>query len=213
MAFPVRFFTKICAPLRRRRTGWEGGSLLLDSETVQQSWSCSPAKMTHFWSGKRLDLRLDVVNGVRRPDLKSDGLSGVFLYKDLHTTTETKDGVDGRPFWIKRVRPALELLTRRNEMWLTRAQEETPLVVNAPPGGVEDLIGQEAYRGCQATLQRRLDAADRDECCKPMSARSMQSTSRFGCLHGDTEHGTASTPPGCSNPKECIRPQTACQQR
>ena len=38
-----------------------------------------------------LDLSLDVLNGVRWLDLKSDGLSGEGLDEDLHTTTESED--------------------------------------------------------------------------------------------------------------------------
>ena len=38
-----------------------------------------------------LDLRLDVVDGVRRLNLKGDRLTREGLHKDLHTTTETKD--------------------------------------------------------------------------------------------------------------------------
>ena len=37
-----------------------------------------------------LDLGLDVVNGVRRLDLKRDGLAGKSLYENLHTTTKTE---------------------------------------------------------------------------------------------------------------------------
>ena len=38
-----------------------------------------------------LDLGLDVVNGVGRLDLESDGLASERLDENLHTTTETKD--------------------------------------------------------------------------------------------------------------------------
>ena len=38
-----------------------------------------------------LDLRLDVVNGIRRLDLKGDGLASQGLDENLHTTTQTKD--------------------------------------------------------------------------------------------------------------------------
>jgi hypothetical protein len=43
-----------------------------------------------------LNLRLYVVDGVGRFNLKSDGLSGKSLYEDLHTTTETENQVKGR---------------------------------------------------------------------------------------------------------------------
>ena len=41
-----------------------------------------------------LDLGLDVVNGVRRLDIKGDGLSGQGLDEDLHSSTETEDQVE-----------------------------------------------------------------------------------------------------------------------
>ena len=37
-----------------------------------------------------LDLRLDVVNRVRRLDLQRDGLASERLHEDLHATTETE---------------------------------------------------------------------------------------------------------------------------
>jgi len=43
-----------------------------------------------------LDLRLDVVNGIRRLYFKSDGLAGQGLDENLHTTTQTEDKVKGR---------------------------------------------------------------------------------------------------------------------
>ena len=38
-----------------------------------------------------LDLGLDIVDGVRRLDLKGDGLAREGLDEDLHTATETED--------------------------------------------------------------------------------------------------------------------------
>ena len=38
-----------------------------------------------------LDLRLNIVDGVRRLDFQSDRLSGECLNEDLHTATETED--------------------------------------------------------------------------------------------------------------------------
>jgi len=43
-----------------------------------------------------LDLGLDIVDGVGRLDLKSDGLASEGLDEDLHTTTQTKDKVESR---------------------------------------------------------------------------------------------------------------------
>merc|ERR1712029_564102 len=42
-----------------------------------------------------LDLGLDILDGVRGLNLKSDGLSGQGLDEDLHTTTQTKDQMKG----------------------------------------------------------------------------------------------------------------------
>ena len=38
-----------------------------------------------------LDPRLDVVDGIRGPDLKSDGLAGQSLDENLHITTQRED--------------------------------------------------------------------------------------------------------------------------
>ena len=43
-----------------------------------------------------LDLRLDVVNGIRRLHLKGDRLASQGLDEDLHATAKTKDEVKGR---------------------------------------------------------------------------------------------------------------------
>ena len=45
-----------------------------------------------------LDLRLDIVNRVRRLDVKGDGLASQGLDKDLHTPAETQHQVKGRLF-------------------------------------------------------------------------------------------------------------------
>jgi hypothetical protein len=42
-----------------------------------------------------LDLRLDIVDGVRRLHLQGDGLAGEGLHKDLHTTTQAEHQVEG----------------------------------------------------------------------------------------------------------------------
>ncbi|ELU43530.1 hypothetical protein AG1IA_02424 [Rhizoctonia solani AG-1 IA] len=70
-----------------------------------------------------LDFSLDVVNGIRRLDLQSDGLSRQSLDEDLHTTTETKDKVEGRLLLDVVVRQSatiLELLASENETLLVR---------------------------------------------------------------------------------------------
>ena len=43
-----------------------------------------------------LDLRFDVVDGIRRLDLEGDGLARQGLHKDLHASTKTEDEVEGR---------------------------------------------------------------------------------------------------------------------
>merc|ERR1712117_216067 len=45
-----------------------------------------------------LDLGLDVLNGVRRLDIKGDGLTSEGLDEDLHTTSESEDKMEGRFF-------------------------------------------------------------------------------------------------------------------
>merc|ERR1719225_2498314 len=42
-----------------------------------------------------LDLSLDILNGVRGLHLKSDGFAGEGLHEDLHTTSQSKDQVEG----------------------------------------------------------------------------------------------------------------------
>lgn len=43
-----------------------------------------------------LDLRLNIVDGIRRFDLQGDGLAGEGLDKDLHTATKTENKVKSR---------------------------------------------------------------------------------------------------------------------
>merc|ERR1712209_163240 len=42
-----------------------------------------------------LDLGLDILNGVRRLNLQSDGLPGQCLDKDLHTSSQSQDKMEG----------------------------------------------------------------------------------------------------------------------
>ena len=68
-----------------------------------------------------LDLGLDVVDGVRRLDIKSDGLTGQSLDKDLHTATKTEDEVKGRLLLDVVVRESaaiLQLLTGEDKTLL-----------------------------------------------------------------------------------------------
>merc|ERR1712093_267526 len=78
-----------------------------------------------------LDLRLNIVNCVRRLNLQRNSLSSQGLDEDLHTTTETEDQVKSRFLLniVVRQRTAiLELLAGENETLLVRW--DTLLVLN-----------------------------------------------------------------------------------
>jgi len=77
------------------------GGLLLDV-VVRQSASilqllASEDQPLLIWGDSLLvlDLGLDIFNGVGGLDLKSDGLAGQGLDKDLHATTQTEDEMKG----------------------------------------------------------------------------------------------------------------------
>jgi hypothetical protein len=68
-----------------------------------------------------LDLGLDVVDGVRRFDLKGDGLASQGLDEDLHTTPKTKDEVKRRlllDIVIREGSAILKLLSGKDEALL-----------------------------------------------------------------------------------------------
>ncbi len=70
-----------------------------------------------------LNLRLDVVDSIRRLDLESDGLARQRLDKDLHTATQAEDEVQGRLLLDVVVREGasvLELLAREDQALLIR---------------------------------------------------------------------------------------------
>jgi len=78
-----------------------------------------------------LNLRLYVVNGVRRFDLERDGLAGQRLHEDLHATAETKDQMKSRLFLdvvIRQSAAVLELLASEDQALLVRW--DTLLVLN-----------------------------------------------------------------------------------
>ena len=56
-------------------------------------------KLTKFvcmaYDETNLDLRLDVLDGVRRLHLEGDGLAGKSLHEDLHPAAEPQDEVEG----------------------------------------------------------------------------------------------------------------------
>jgi len=70
-----------------------------------------------------LDLGLDIVDGVGRLNLKSDGLASEGLDKDLHTTTQTKDKVKSRLLLdvvVAQGAAVFELLASEDEALLIR---------------------------------------------------------------------------------------------
>ena len=70
-----------------------------------------------------LDLGLDVVDGVGRLDLESDGLAGESLDEDLHTTAEAEHKVEGGLLLDVVVRESaavLELLASEDQALLIR---------------------------------------------------------------------------------------------
>jgi len=70
-----------------------------------------------------LNLLLDIVNGVRALDFEGDGLAGQSLDKDLHTTTEAEDQVEGRfllDVVISEGSSVFKLLSSKDESLLVR---------------------------------------------------------------------------------------------
>ena len=70
-----------------------------------------------------LDLGLDIVNGVRGFHIQGDGLASESLDKDLHTTTETEDQVQGGfllDVVITQCPSIFELLSGENQTLLIR---------------------------------------------------------------------------------------------
>src|SRR6266567_5115503 len=100
MVLPVRVLTKICIPLRRRRTRW---SRFLLNAVIRKSTAVlklpsseDQALLVRGNAFLVLDLGLDVVDCVRRLHLKSDRLAGRGLDENLHTTMKAKDEVERR---------------------------------------------------------------------------------------------------------------------
>jgi hypothetical protein len=70
-----------------------------------------------------LDLRLYVVDGIRRLDLESDGLARESLDEDLHTATKTKDKMQGALLLdvvVGEGAAVFELLTSEDQSLLVR---------------------------------------------------------------------------------------------
>jgi len=68
-----------------------------------------------------LDLRLDVIDGVRRLDLECYGLAGEGLDEDLHSSSEAKNKVKGRLFLnigVRKSATVFQLLSSKNETLL-----------------------------------------------------------------------------------------------
>ena len=83
-----------------------------------------------------LNLGLDVVNGVRGLDIKSDGLSGKGLDEDLHTTSKSEDQMESGLFLdvvIRESTAIFELLTSENKSLLI--WWNTFLILNLGPIG------------------------------------------------------------------------------
>ena len=78
-----------------------------------------------------LNLGLDIVNGIRRLHLKSNSFTSEGLDKDLHTTTETEDKMEGRLLLnvvIRQGSTVFQLLTSENQTLLVR--RNTLLILN-----------------------------------------------------------------------------------
>jgi hypothetical protein len=70
-----------------------------------------------------LNLAFDIVDGVRRLDLKSDRLSGQSLDKNLHATAETQHKMESAlllDIVIRKSAPVLELLSGEDQALLVR---------------------------------------------------------------------------------------------
>jgi hypothetical protein len=70
-----------------------------------------------------LDLALDIVDGIRRLNLKSDRLSCQGLDENLHTTAETQDEMESAlllDIVIRKSAPVLELLSGEDQALLVR---------------------------------------------------------------------------------------------
>jgi len=70
-----------------------------------------------------LDLRLDIVNGVRGLNLQGDALAGEGLHEDLHAATEAEDKVEGGfllDVVVSKGVAVLELLSCKDEALLVR---------------------------------------------------------------------------------------------
>merc|ERR1712004_428186 len=68
-----------------------------------------------------LDFSLDIFNGVRGFDFKSDGLSGQSLDKDLHTASKSEDEMESRLFLdvvIRKSSAVFELLASEDKSLL-----------------------------------------------------------------------------------------------
>ena len=70
-----------------------------------------------------LDLRLNVLDSIRRFDFESDRLASERLHEDLHTTTKTQHQVKGRfllDVVVRKCATVLKLLAGENQSLLIR---------------------------------------------------------------------------------------------
>jgi hypothetical protein len=92
--------------------------------TILQLLSCeNKALLVRRNSFLILNLRLHIVDGVRRLDLQSDGLSSECLNEDLHSSAETKDEMESRLLLdvvVRECATVFELLSGEDEALLVR---------------------------------------------------------------------------------------------
>merc|ERR1719248_561100 len=70
-----------------------------------------------------LNLGLDILDGVRRLNIQSDGLAGQCLYEDLHTSAQTKHQVESTLLLnvvVTQCASVLQLLAREDQTLLIR---------------------------------------------------------------------------------------------
>jgi hypothetical protein len=105
------------------------GALLLNviirkGATILQMLSCeNEALLVRRDSSLILNLRLHIVDGVRRLNLQSDGLSSECLNEDLCSSTKTKDEMESRLLLdviVRECATVFELLAHEDEALLIR---------------------------------------------------------------------------------------------
>ncbi len=70
-----------------------------------------------------MDFGFDILDSVGGLDPKGDSLSGESLDKDLHSSEETEDKMEGRLFWdvvIGKSPVIFELIASKSKFWIVR---------------------------------------------------------------------------------------------